>query len=482
MTLPRHRLHVELRNVEPPVRRVVEVPGHLSQADLHLVLQAAMGWEDRHAWRFEFEDDVFGRPELLDLPGRDVHDAALLGLADLDSRRRDTLRYVYDFGDRWDHTVRVEEVLPAGGPPGAPAQVLDGVGRCPPEDVGGAPAYTEALEALDDPNHPEHERWRARLGADFDPDAFLPDVANAALLALFEPGGRIGSEEVPLDPGVADALTKIFHLQDERTEGEARVTETVRGVAEELLILHAEAEGGDFLRARKLATWAAGALHAAFQETRVLHPRRDRMTLAELGDRFGISSGSVGRRSRQLRETARSVVFFPFPSGSEAGRVLSQMLEELAEGDGADAFEETFSRLAALLTTAPNLDTPEGDGEDLADGLELSFGDIEVVPADPPDTSSSSVGDEDDPPEYRAEHRLLIGEETGAPAPYREAARILEEYGDEMERESLKYLLQRGLETAPARARRPLMTLAVRHFGTDVATWRPEGAGPWLQG
>lgn len=73
MTLPLYRLHVELRNVEPPVWRVVEVPGHLSLAELH--------------------------------------DAALLGLADLDPRRGDTLRYVYDFDDRWDHTVRVKEVL-----------------------------------------------------------------------------------------------------------------------------------------------------------------------------------------------------------------------------------------------------------------------------------------------------------------------------------------------------------------------------------
>lgn len=481
MTLPRYRLHVELRNVEPPVRRVVEVPGHLSLADLHLVLQAAMGWEDLHPWRFEFVDAVFGQPELLDLPARDVHDTALWGLADLDPRRGDTLRYVYDFGDRWDHTVRVEQVLPSGGEaPEAPARVLEGDGRCPPEDVVGAPpTYAEALEALQDPSHPEHESWRERLGADFDPDAFSPDVANAALLALFEPGGRIGSVEIPLDPEVADALTEIFRLQDDRTEGEARVTDAVREVAEELLVLHAETEGGDFLRARKLATWAAGALHAAFQEFRALHARRDRMTLAELGDLFGVSSGSVGRRSRQLRETARSVVFFPFPSDSEAGRVLGQMLEGLDEGDGADAFEKTVSELAALLTDVPDPDAAEGEGED---GLELSFGDIEVVPANPPDTSSSSIGDEDDPPKYRAERRILIGEETGAPAPYREAARILEEHGDEMERESLKYLLQRGLETAPARAREPLMALAVRHFGTDVATWRPEGAGPWLEG
>jgi len=467
MTLRHYRLRVELRGVEPPVWRVLRVPGRLSLADLHLVLQAAMGWEDRHLWRFEIGEVVFGRPEHLDLGGREVRDAAHWGLADLDLPQGETLRYVYDFGDRWDHAVRVEEVRPSGhDDPGEPARVLDGARRCPPEDVGGFPAYAEALQALDDPSHPEHATWKERLGPDFDPDAFSADVANAALLALFEPGGRIGTgellpigwEEVPLDPEVADAVSEVVRLQEERAEAEEPVTEAVRSVAEELLLLHAEGDGAAFLRARKPATWAAGALHAAFLELRVREPRRSRMTLEELGELFGISPASVGRRSRELRETAGTVIFLPFGPESAAGRALVEALEELREPGGSLSLEEVLARLP--VPGAP------------LSGLEAETGEV--------DEGTAETGDER--PEDRAERDLLIGEESRSPDAYRRAARVIEDHADEIERESLEYLLRRGLETAPAGARRPLMALAVRHFGTEVATWSPEGAGPWLEG
>lgn len=70
---------------------------------------------------------------------------------------------------------------------------LRGRGRRP-EDCGGAPGYAEMLEALDDPSHPEHDGWRDWIGPDFDPEAFSADVANAALLALCEPGGRLADQ------------------------------------------------------------------------------------------------------------------------------------------------------------------------------------------------------------------------------------------------------------------------------------------------
>lgn len=192
-----YELRVELEHVRPRVWRLLKVPSDLSLAELHVVLQAAMGWEDYHLYEFEVEDDVFGDPDSLDGWEPDnFHDADLYGLEDLDPEPGDELTYVYDFGDNWRHRIRVEEVPPAGADPLGPddppaARVLDGARRCPPEDCGGAPGYAAMLEALDDPSHPEHEEWRAWIGPDFDPEAFSKTVANAALAALQEPGGRL---------------------------------------------------------------------------------------------------------------------------------------------------------------------------------------------------------------------------------------------------------------------------------------------------
>ena len=46
------RLHITLDGVEPSVARTLLVPVNLRLDRLHLVIQAAMGWEDAHLYAF----------------------------------------------------------------------------------------------------------------------------------------------------------------------------------------------------------------------------------------------------------------------------------------------------------------------------------------------------------------------------------------------------------------------------------------------
>lgn len=99
------------------------------------------------------------------------------------------MRYVYDFGDHWQHDVIVEKVLAAE--PGAVYPVcLSGKGHCPPEDCGGVWGYAELRETLADPAHEEHadmlEWLELESAEEFDPHAFDADDVNVLL------GGRIG--------------------------------------------------------------------------------------------------------------------------------------------------------------------------------------------------------------------------------------------------------------------------------------------------
>jgi hypothetical protein len=49
------RIEIVLVDVDPVVRRVVEVPGEASLAVLHEVVQDAMGWEHSHLHEFDIE-------------------------------------------------------------------------------------------------------------------------------------------------------------------------------------------------------------------------------------------------------------------------------------------------------------------------------------------------------------------------------------------------------------------------------------------
>lgn len=143
------RLRVTMREVEPRVVRVVDVPGTVTLPELHDILQVAIGWTDSHLHLFETADGRrYGTPDL-DW-GDDIRDEAAATLRDV----APGFTYEYDFGDGWEHDV---ELLGRGGPqPGC----VDGEGACPPEDCGGPHGYAELLEALAGPAHPDHDHLR----------------------------------------------------------------------------------------------------------------------------------------------------------------------------------------------------------------------------------------------------------------------------------------------------------------------------------
>ena len=74
----------------------------------------------------------------------------------------------------------VEQIVPAG-PGSATSRCLKGARSCPPEDVGGWPGYADFLDAMSDPEHPDHDERREWIGGHWDPEFFNLDGANEAL-------------------------------------------------------------------------------------------------------------------------------------------------------------------------------------------------------------------------------------------------------------------------------------------------------------
>ena len=87
--------------------------------------------------------------------------------------------YEYDFGDGWQHAIKLEGT--ANAEPGIKyPRCTDGKRACPPEDVGGVWGYVEFLEAISDPEHERHEELMEWAG-EFDPDEFSVDDVNRDL-------------------------------------------------------------------------------------------------------------------------------------------------------------------------------------------------------------------------------------------------------------------------------------------------------------
>jgi Plasmid pRiA4b ORF-3-like protein len=171
-------LKIKLDDVEPAVVRRVEVPLAIRLDRLHQVLQAALGWTDSHLYELRARDIGWGvpDPDFGDGP-LDARKARLLDvLEDVGVR---SLKYLYDFGDGWEHTVRIERVTEAVAGIVYP-RLIDATGRCPPEDVGGPWGYREFLEAIADPDHEEHAERLEWVGGHFDPsDAGVDTLAQA---------------------------------------------------------------------------------------------------------------------------------------------------------------------------------------------------------------------------------------------------------------------------------------------------------------
>jgi hypothetical protein len=146
---------------------------------LHSVLQAAMGWEDRHEHAFEINGMHYSLSNSeWEEVGRDLDEDRIrlhlvLGEGDLFS-------YEYDFGDSWIHDIEVEAVIQSVVPM-KQAVCLDGAMACPPEDSGGPTRYSDLLKTIVDPADEDHDVMLGWIGGEFDPAVFHLAEANARI-------------------------------------------------------------------------------------------------------------------------------------------------------------------------------------------------------------------------------------------------------------------------------------------------------------
>lgn len=176
------QLHIELRGTKPKVWRRVLVPNTITLTKLHSVIQAAFGWNHTHMHEFIASDgERYGSSDPFDAmegvtSGEKIQLMTVLRTA--------TLNYVYDFGDYWEHRIKVEKTH-APDPQIQLPLCTGGANATPPDDCGGVPGYEEFVQAMADPNDSEHNHLAEWIGANtWDPTAFDSIEVNDRLAEI----------------------------------------------------------------------------------------------------------------------------------------------------------------------------------------------------------------------------------------------------------------------------------------------------------
>lgn len=181
MSTKTYQIHVELKGSKPRIWRRLLVPADVELSDLHKILQTAMGWTNSHMHHFAKDRNFYESPQpaddLWDSMGEDYTGLTLQKFL---SKRNEKLTYEYDFGDGWEHTIKLEKIVKKDPDIDLPI-CTEGEMACPPEDCGGIWGYQELKKALNNPEHPEHEYYMEWLGNDFDPEEFSVMFVNEML-------------------------------------------------------------------------------------------------------------------------------------------------------------------------------------------------------------------------------------------------------------------------------------------------------------
>ena len=177
-----YQIKITLQDSKPPIWRRVLVHSDTSLGKMHYIIQAVMGWWDSHLHQFIVGRTYYGPANSPYEDFMETQDEAKIKLSQIGGAGTKFI-YEYDFGDSWRHILEVEKVLEPE--PGQEYPIcLKGKRACPPEDVGGVWGYEDFVEAIQNPDHPEHDEYLEWVGDEFDPEKFDLDAANAELQEL----------------------------------------------------------------------------------------------------------------------------------------------------------------------------------------------------------------------------------------------------------------------------------------------------------
>ena len=221
------QLKITLKGIKPAIWRRFLVKDSISFEQLHNMIQKIMSWENYHMSEFQIGDEIITSDEKNSFNAAEscmhtvikspefhkmvYHLNLSKSQASLDVKRLNKIlrnaeknipknrfdmnsatnlllktegqkfRYLYDFGDCWEHELIIERIFKPEEGKEYPV-CIGGERSCPPEDCGGIHGYHDLMMIRRNKKHPEYKAMiKEWLGEDYDPELFIADWVNAYL-------------------------------------------------------------------------------------------------------------------------------------------------------------------------------------------------------------------------------------------------------------------------------------------------------------
>ncbi len=185
------QLKIALKETKPVIWREILIESDSTFLELHMAIQLAMGWKNDHLFNFRLEGIIIEVPTeeskyfdaILPEEGVEKLDASKTVLSEYLNQPGQTIIYMYDFGDDWEHEVTVEKIVAKDKGITYPVCIAGSM-NCPLENSGGVYGYYQKLEIIKDKQHLDYKEIREWLDKDYDPECFDLEVANIRLLEI----------------------------------------------------------------------------------------------------------------------------------------------------------------------------------------------------------------------------------------------------------------------------------------------------------
>lgn len=221
-----YQCKISLKGLIPPIWRKIQINSDITLSELHRIVQTAMGWGNYHRYHFVIDGITYGALAEIDTIVKAAHEVRLRQVVQSEGSK---FIYVYDLADDWQHVVKVEKILPPE--PGVHYPIcLTGKRACPPEECGGIWEYSNLLEIMQNPRHPEHREMLEHFGGEFNPEAFDLVRVNRALRPIR--GARIkrtrGGE---LSESRRKRRIAMTNPENQWTEADSKLYQAIAAVA-----------------------------------------------------------------------------------------------------------------------------------------------------------------------------------------------------------------------------------------------------------